>query len=255
MPDRVIRDELLESERWLDLPTDTDRLAFIGLRLRSDDFGNIEAGPRRMFRFFHQFTQIKTEEGAAVVLGNLAEADMIRLYRAGEPERDFIHLPRSRPSGSYLVRKCPPSPWCDTTIELGKHVRLIRNQGLAKNVPRTSQKRNGDVLQGVGVGVGEGKTPLSNKLDGVAGFTEFWTAYPRKEAKQNAIKAWNKLKPDDRLQVSIAHALVTAKASEQWRKDGGKFIPHAASWINGKRWNDQTAEKLPEPSRMGKFVI
>jgi len=41
MPDRVIRDELLESDRWLDLPTDSHRLVYISLILIADDYGEI----------------------------------------------------------------------------------------------------------------------------------------------------------------------------------------------------------------------
>ena len=161
MPDRVIRDELLESDRWQDLPTDTDRLAYVGMRIRSDDFGNMEAGPRRLFKFFHKFTQIKTDEAAAVTLQHLADADMIRFYTC--EGREFVHLPRGRPTNSYLVRKCPPSPWCDPDIKLGKHVRSVRNQGLAKNLLVTLQERNKDVPQGVGVGVGEKLIVASSK--------------------------------------------------------------------------------------------
>lgn len=152
MPDRLIRDELLESDRWLGLPTDTDRLAFIGLRLKSDDFGNIEGGIRRLSRMLQGFTHIKTDEAAATTLLHLCDADMIRRYEADG--REFYHLPRGRPAGSYLVRKCPASPWCKPDVALGKHVRAVRKQGLAKNLPGTSQERNPDVSQGVGVGVG-----------------------------------------------------------------------------------------------------
>lgn len=167
MPDRVIRDELLESERWLGLPTDTDRLAYVGLRLKTDDFGNIEAGPRKMFRLFMAFTEIRVESGADLTLERLVAADLIRFYTVhiDGQDRRFIHLPRSRPTGSYLVRKCPPSPWCDPTVVLGKHVRSVRNQGHAKNLPVTSQQSNVDVSQGVGKGVGEG---IGKELQGHA---------------------------------------------------------------------------------------
>lgn len=90
------------------------------------------------------------------------------------------------------------------------------------------------------------KTPLSNKLDGVTGFAEFWHAYPRKEAKQNAIRAWAKLRPDVELQATIAAGLLAQCNTEQWRKDGGKFIPHAATWINGKRWQDAATQMQPQ---------
>ena len=36
-------------------------------------------------------------------------------------------------------------------------------------------------------------------------------------------------------------ALEAQKKSSQWTKDNGQFIPHAATWLNGKRWEDQLA--------------
>jgi hypothetical protein len=158
MPDRLLRDELLESERWLDLPSDTDRLAFIPLLLNVDDFGNLEAGLRRLFRLFHKCTQVKTEEHTAVVLAHLHEADLARPYQVAA--REFLHLPRFRPHRQYLTRKVPASPW-DYERELGKDRRVI-SRGLAKehelgeNIATTSHQRSNDVAEGVGVGVGVG---------------------------------------------------------------------------------------------------
>jgi len=159
--DQLIRDELLDSDRWLDLPSDSDRLAYLVLRLKADDFGNLEAGEKRIGRLFLAKTQINSPQAVAATLSHLHDADLIRFYP--DPEwgngdttnqsgpREFIHLPRSRPTKSYLVRKCPPSPWCDPDATLGKHVRGVKNQGLAKNLPVTSPERNGDVSLGVGV--------------------------------------------------------------------------------------------------------
>lgn len=159
MPDRIIRDDLLRSARFCKLPTDTDRMAYIAIRLRSDDFGNLEAGTWNIFRMLSECTTIKTEEITGTVLGHLSDSDLIRFYKDGEHE--YIHCPRSRPQNSYLVRKCPPSPWCNPKIKLGKHVRSVRNQGHAKNLPVTLLECNGDVLQGVGVGVGVGVSSTS----------------------------------------------------------------------------------------------
>ena len=152
MPDRVIRDELLDSDRWLGLGHDTERLVFIGLLLRCDDFGNMEAGAGRLFRFVQSFTQVKSPENVASILQHLADADLIRMYQS--EGRELIHIPRFRPHRQYLVRKCPPSPWCDNSAPLGKTKRII-NRGLAGNVVTTSQRSSSDVAQGVGVGVGE----------------------------------------------------------------------------------------------------
>ena len=144
MPDRTLRDELLDSDRWLWLPNDTDRLAFIGLLLRCDDFGNLEGGPRRLFRFFNNFTHVKTEEGSATVLLHLVDADLIRRYEVDG--REFFHIPRLRVWNTYLVRKCPPSPWCDLSVEIRKRV---RKQGHAKNTIVAPQVRHSGATAGV----------------------------------------------------------------------------------------------------------
>lgn len=73
-------------------------------------------------------------------------------------------------------------------------------------------------------------------------FTEFWKAYPNKKAKQAAAKAWKRLKPDRALFDVIMQALEAAKHSDQWSRDGGRYIPYPATWINGQRWEDQDAE-------------
>ncbi len=70
-------------------------------------------------------------------------------------------------------------------------------------------------------------------------FRKFYGAYPKKIAKQNAVKAFNKLNPDERLLEKILSAITQAKKSEDWLKDDGKYIPHPATWLNGKRWEDE----------------
>jgi hypothetical protein len=69
-----------------------------------------------------------------------------------------------------------------------------------------------------------------------AEFEKFWTAYPRKEGKQKARSAFEKVTVS--LDVLLI-ALEAQKKSSQWTKDNGQFIPHAATWLNGKRWEDQ----------------
>jgi len=34
--------------------------------------------------------------------------------------------------------------------------------------------------------------------------------------------------------------------SEQWTKDNGQYIPHAATWLNGRRWEDELKGQEPE---------
>jgi uncharacterized protein YdaU (DUF1376 family) len=95
------------------------------------------------------------------------------------------------------------------------------------------------------------KTPAkkntTHKGNGAAlpGFSAFWEPYPRKQAKADAIKAWSKLNPDDALQARIVAAVAAQKNNGQWSKENGKFIPYPATWLTGRRWEDESP-KPPE---------
>lgn len=75
-------------------------------------------------------------------------------------------------------------------------------------------------------------------------FDAFWNAYPRKDSKQNARKAFAK--------AAKAHG--SGKLIEEIQRWAGlwesagvekRFIPHAATWLNGQRWDDE-----PPPPRL-----
>lgn len=75
------------------------------------------------------------------------------------------------------------------------------------------------------------------------GFDEFWSAYPRKTAKANAFKAFEKLNPDGDLMKMMLGALSRWNKSDQWTKDNGQYIPHASTWLNGRRWEDELPQQ------------
>jgi len=66
-------------------------------------------------------------------------------------------------------------------------------------------------------------------------FEDFWKAYPKKDAKKDALTAWAKVKVP--LDV-ILSAIERRRKSEDWTKAGGQFVPLPATWLNGKRWED-----------------
>jgi hypothetical protein len=73
----------------------------------------------------------------------------------------------------------------------------------------------------------------------VEGFGEFWSAYPRKVGKDAAAKAFAKRKPDAALLAAMLAAIEAQRSAEQWRRDGGQYIPHPATWLNQGRWQDE----------------
>ena len=76
-------------------------------------------------------------------------------------------------------------------------------------------------------------------------FDVFWSTYPRKTAKANALKSWRKIKPDKPLAQRIILAVREQAKTSQWTRDDGQYIPHPATWLNQRRWEDEIE---PSPS-------
>lgn len=79
-------------------------------------------------------------------------------------------------------------------------------------------------------------------------FEAFWKAYPRKESKAQAKKSFAKVTVP---LETLLQALATQKQSDQWRRDGGQYIPYASTWLNQRRWEDGVptqAAKTEEPA-------
>lgn len=70
-------------------------------------------------------------------------------------------------------------------------------------------------------------------------FERFWSAYPKKRDKPRARKAWEKLAPDLELCRVMSAALAVQKKSEEWTREKGRFVPYPATWLNGRRWEDE----------------
>ena len=73
-------------------------------------------------------------------------------------------------------------------------------------------------------------------------FAAFWEAYPKKVGKGEARKAWKKVKPDAALHERILHAIDAAKGCDQWCREGGRYIPNPATWLNQGRWDDEPTQ-------------
>ena len=76
-------------------------------------------------------------------------------------------------------------------------------------------------------------------------FEAFWRFYPpvngKRPCRQRAVRAWDKLRPDDETIARMGCALIRDLKSEMWQ--AGVGIPYASSWLNGRRWED---EVVPE---------
>lgn len=76
-------------------------------------------------------------------------------------------------------------------------------------------------------------------------FESFYQAYPKHEGRKKAFDAWKKIKPNNGLQKIILQAIEKQKAHKGALKAKGEFAaewPLPASWLNGKRWEDEIPE-------------
>ena len=75
------------------------------------------------------------------------------------------------------------------------------------------------------------------KPERFAGFWEFYRTNCRGEARLEAVKAWDKLRPDDALINRMGKALQRQIRSPDWQ--AGIGIPYASTWLNNARWEDE----------------
>lgn len=76
-------------------------------------------------------------------------------------------------------------------------------------------------------------------------FINFWSLYPKKVGKKAAEAAWKRLKPDAELHDRIMTAIGRARVTEQWTREGGRYIPNPATWLNQGRWDDEYGTPTP----------
>jgi len=70
-------------------------------------------------------------------------------------------------------------------------------------------------------------------------FADFWLLYPKRIAKMEAEKAWNRTSAAER--VESLTALIAWRSV--WIAEGRlQFVPNASTWINQKRWSDELPE-------------
>jgi len=69
-------------------------------------------------------------------------------------------------------------------------------------------------------------------------FDQFWTTFPRKTDKARAKRSFLRLtKTEQELAVSNIQRLYSQTPVQ--------FVPHAATYLNGKRWEDQAIQRTP----------
>lgn len=97
-------------------------------------------------------------------------------------------------------------------------------------------------------GADRAPTPLHGPNLGVEQrelFERFWRAYPKRQAKAEAVRWWQRAKPDPDTVAAMLDGIARQLQSASWQSEGGRFIPMPSTWLNQRRWEDETA--MPPP--------
>lgn len=219
MPDRLIRDELLNSERYWSV-SDEAKLLYIHLILSADDTARYSGKNFTLRTRCFSGRGMETNR-MEILLSELVDQDLIRLYFV-QDER-FIFIPRFKQRLRYYNSKYPEPPIQINDIDYKK-----TDSSLTQVIPKTDPS----LLK---------RSEVKRSEENIHTYTEdfelFWKSYPRHEAKSLAMKAFKKVKVDINI---LLQAIAKQKNSKQWKDN---IIPHASTWLNQSRWEDEIVAK------------
>jgi hypothetical protein len=139
MPNRIIRGDLLDSDRYNSLTHDAERLLFVELLLLADDYGLVPVN----FGFLRRRTTpciAKSLEQVTQMVSALADADLIRCYQS-ERGGQFAFIPRfdNRPQALKPRWPIPPDTVSQGAIAAAQALSkgLYRKQALKPNATDT----------------------------------------------------------------------------------------------------------------------
>lgn len=219
---RTIKPDFFTSEDIVSL-TPMARLLFIATWLEADRAGRFSWRPKTMKLRYLPGDDCNVEELADELLG----AGLIVTYEING--QLYAEIP------SFIRHQVINNRESESAIPARESDATVTREARVNNAITTP------LMGKEGKGKEGHSTRREQYIEADNGFAQFWALYPVKKSKQDALRAWQKLKPTEGLLTTILSALGDHKASSDWLKDGGKFIPHPASWLNGRRWEDEIA--------------
>ena len=220
VPNRIIRESCLTSPTLAQLSDGAERL-FWRLTVVADDYGRFLADAEVVRgACFSRLPSAFTVRRIDQLLAELAQArdPLIRLYQIGD-RRYGVFLAWDKYNRRRAQHAKYPSPTDDNICQ------QMPADASTCVVSREARSEKREARH-------EKAAPSPD------GFDQFWTHYPRKVAKTRAQRAWTKLAPSEHLTATILAAVSAATTSESWRRDHGQWIPHPATWLNDRRWED-----------------
>jgi hypothetical protein len=139
----------------------------------------------------------------------------------------------------------PPEAIIDRCSEATMELFQFHSQNIPETDQTLARARGRERLTANGNGYGNGERPTADGLR--ERFASFWTAYPKKVGKDAAWRMWQKRRPSQELFTEIMTALESQR--DFLLRDGGRFVPNPATWLNQGRWQDEPPAPIAAPER------
>ena len=235
MPNRVIKESIHTSVKVNKL-TDFQFRLWISLITYVDDYGRGDARPAVIKGTCFPLRNNITLKSIDAALQQLAITGCISLYEVdGKP---YLYLSNWENHQRIQQRRSKfPSPGDKVSINDDADNVTVTHRDTpleSESNPNPKQYTSSTTSS----------TIAPSALD--VRFAEFWKSYPKKVGKGAAEKSFKRIHPDEELLQAMILAVNKAKASQQWQKDNGQYIPNPATWLNQRRWEDEIKPDEPE---------
>lgn len=229
---RMFAKSVIGSARFLRMPP-SSRLLYYDLGMAADDDGVVEAfSVMRMTGAVEDDLKVLVTKGFVSVLNE----DLVS-YILDWSKNNQIRKDRYQPSiyqNLLLQIEAVDQVVTDGQPDGNQRLTQYREVKVRSDQDRVGEKEAAD------------KPPTRTSDNN---FDRFWQAYPRKVGKGAAQKAFSKIR--EPLDVLLA-ALEQQKYGDQWTRDGGRYIPNPATWLNQERWQDEVSP--PSGAKLGQGV-
>lgn len=237
MPNRILKESICTSAD-IDELTPFQETFFYRLIVNCDDYGLFDGRLKILKAKLFPLKDITLEE-IAENLNVLVKKGMVKTYEVdGAPYLMIMAWEKHQQTRSQKSKY--PKPENDDISR-----EIIGNQMISDDIKCSSYPIQNESESKKEIESESNKRARGNKTAEL--FERFWGSYPKKVGKGAAEKAFAKYKPDDALVEQMILAVEAAKRTEQWRKDGGQYIPNPATWLNQKRWEDEPPEMPQTP--------
>ena len=219
---RMFSKKIIDTDAFLDMPA-TARLLYFDLAMRADDEGFI-GSPKGVMR--------------ATGASN-DDMNILIMRKFVIPFDSGVVVIRHWKIHNYIQNdRFKPTQFIEEKAQLSEKNGVVSKMD-TDCIQIVSKMDTQDRLEiEIGKSKSKDKSLAHQKVSVVSDFDAFWSAYPRKVGKGAASKSFDRAIMKTDLKTML-DAIEAQKQSEQWRRDGGQFIPYPATWLNQERWADE----------------